>query len=405
MTDHLSVRSLQALFRIARGRTPGSPVAVLPCGLVSKKLIVYPCHRKWAGGFLRTAFDKHHGRNLALAMSTPPIPFPIFNGLLAQTYGVFLAAVFVSCGLFGVVALQVFIYYMKKNKDPTLLRALPAFLIVMEFVHQVLLCVGAYKIVINNFGNEGVATLIVPELFVASFFQAFCATSAHLFYTYRIWKFRKGLWIVPCLTIPLTMTQFGFTYANNALALIHNDVAYLQTITYTVYATHGVNVFLDLFFVIAMVILLSKEQDVFTQTRTMIRRLTMLVINTGLITTVATLLTIIFVGVQPATFTYVFFNSLVSPLYGNSVMANLNSRDYVRGRRDHVTGTASLELNAWNINNNTSRPTLPTTQGADTKVGDGKGLEGVTVSQDTIIRKDNHVASVYPMAYKSTGDV
>jgi hypothetical protein len=104
----------------------------------------------------------------------------------------------------------------------------------------------------------------------------------------------------------------------------------------------------------------------------MIHRLTVLIINTGLITAIATLLTIVFVrlisslsrlmlrlmrksqlGVQPATFTYAFFNFLVSPLYANSVMANLNSREYIRGRRD--AGTAgSLEMNAWNINDTTS---------------------------------------------------
>ena len=33
---------------------------------------------------------------------------------------------------------------------------------IMEFPHQVLLCVAVYKVVINNFGNEGVAVLIVP---------------------------------------------------------------------------------------------------------------------------------------------------------------------------------------------------------------------------------------------------
>ncbi|KAJ7756416.1 hypothetical protein DFH07DRAFT_820489 [Mycena maculata] len=322
-------------------------------------------------------------------MSTPAIPFVIFDSLLAETYGVLLASVFLSCVLFGVVALQVFLYYTHKGKDPILMRILPGFLITMEFIHQFLLCVAVYKILINNFGNEGVAILIVPELFIASFFQGVCATSAHLFYTYRIWKFSKGNWFVPCITIPLTCTQLGFTLANNALTLIHRDIAYLQTITWTVYATHSVNIFLDLFFVIAMVLLLSKEKHAFSQTQSMIRRLTMMVINTGLITTISTILTIIFVGVQPATFTYAFFNILVSPLYGNSVMANLNSREYVRAARRDQNGSASVELNAWTA----SRPAY----GSQTKAS-----EGVTISEETVIRKDD---LNYSIAYKADGGV
>jgi len=135
-----------------------------------------------------------------------------------------------------------------------------------------------------------------------------------------------------------------------------------------------------------MVMLLSHESKVFAQTQTILRRLTMMVINTGLITTISTLLTIIFVAVQPATFTYAFFNILVSGLYANSVMANLNSREYIRGRHNNATATytTSLEFNTFNSAN---RPNLPAQHGSeDTKVG------GVHVSQDTVIRKDDLVA-------------
>lgn len=40
------------------------------------------------------------------ASGLPPIPFPVFQGLLAQTYGILLIGIFVSCVLFGVICLQ-----------------------------------------------------------------------------------------------------------------------------------------------------------------------------------------------------------------------------------------------------------------------------------------------------------
>ncbi|KAF9445161.1 hypothetical protein P691DRAFT_777759 [Macrolepiota fuliginosa MF-IS2] len=330
--------------------------------------------------------------------STPAtIPFAIFDNLLEQTYGVLLAGVFTGCLLFGILVLQVFLYYSRKMRDPLILRVLPAFLIVMEFIHQMLLCVAVYKIVINNFGNEGVAVLIIPELFIASFFQGFCAVSAQLFYTYRIWKFSNKFWIVPCVTIPLMMTQLGFTFANNALTLIHRDIAYLQTITYTVYVVHSVNVFLDLFFVIVMVFLLSKERQVFKYTQTMVHRLLMLTINTGLMTTIATALTIVFVAAKPDTFIYAFFNILVSSLYGNSVMANLNSRDYVRGDAEQVLAS-NVQFHELTMNPSYGRSS------SATRVRPSKGLVNeVTISQATVIKKDS--SSDYTGAYKSGGDV
>jgi len=321
----------------------------------------------------------------APAAAAPAIPFVIFDGLLEQTYGILLAGTFVSCCLFGVISLQVFLYYTRlgRARDPIFLRLLPAFLIIVEFVHQVLLCVAIYKILINNFGNEGVAVLIVPELFIAGFLQGFCALSAHLFYTYRIAKFSKGLWIVPCLTIPLTLTQLGFTFANNALTLIHRDIAYLATITYTVYVTHGINVFLDLFFVVAMIMLLTRERQSFRPTQLMIHRLMVLIINTGLITALATLLTIIFVGAEPATFVYAFFNILISPLYGNSIMANLNSRDYIRGDVNGSAGTIELSAIQLATHNNTTRGTgSVTTVQEDCSFADGVKISKATVTSD-----------------------
>lgn len=98
-----------------------------------------------------------------------------------------------------------------------------------------------------------------------------------------------------------------------------------------------------------MCYLLYRERNgSFKRTNSMINRLMVLTINTGLATAVCTLLLIIFVrpsdlkpsiyysydlqlSVQKNVLTYVFFNFLISPLYCNSVMANLNSRDYIRG--------------------------------------------------------------------------
>jgi len=265
----------------------------------------------------------------------------------------------------------------------------------MEFIRQVLLCVAVYKIVINDFGNQGVATLVIPELFIPTIFQGFCAASAQFFYMYRIWKFSDKLWMVSCITVPLILVQLGFTIANVALTLIHPDIVYIQTISYTVYVVHAVNVFLDFFFVIVMVVLLTKEQQAFKQTQTMVHRLLVLTINTGLITTIATVLTIISIAVKPDTFIYALFSILVSLLYGNSVMANLNSRAYVRGgQADYVFGS-SIQLStnpSFGLGSST------------TQVRPGKGLVNeVTISQDMVIKRD--ISSDHPGAYKSGGDV
>lgn len=44
-------------------------------------------------------------------------------------------------------------------------------------------------------------------------------------------------------------------------------------------------------------------------------------------------------AVSPRTYVYTVFHYLIAPLYCNSVLANLNSRSYVRGRRVNAAQT------------------------------------------------------------------
>jgi len=260
------------------------------------------------------------------------IPLPKFVYIFGNVYGVQLAGVYVSCALYGVSCLQVFMYYMSRAKDPPFLAALPGWLILVETIHQALLCVAIYKICIDNFGNENVLNLVIPELFISTFFQGLVTFSAHLFYIFRIWKFSKKNIFVPLICIPLTTLQLGMTFANNAYVLKEGEPTAVNTIIWTTYITHAVNVFLDFVFVVAMTYLLHEEKKTrFRSTNRLINRLIIYSINTGLATTTATLLTIILLATAPNTLIYGFFDFLISPLYVNSVLANLNSREYIRG--------------------------------------------------------------------------
>jgi len=123
----------------------------------------------------------------------------------------------------------------------------------------------------------------------------------------------------------------------------------------------------------------------FKKTNNMINRLIILTINTGMATLLVTLLTIIFYKAQPNTLNYTFFNILVSPLYCNSVLANLNSRDYVRGvKRVPIQSggssdpSAVLELGQlrFNSNSNSDRKT----RGSDTLGDNSFGMMSATSS-------------------------
>jgi len=289
----------------------------------------------------------------------PELPLSTFDGIFADVYGIQLAGIFVSCALYGASALQVFVYYINKPQDKIGLKILPIWLIIVETIHQFLLCVALYKLVVNNFGNQGVINIVVPELFVGTLFQGFVTYSAQLFFIYRIWNFSKLLKLFPIFALPLATLTFGLTLANNSLVLKNGSISFLSSILWTTYATHAINTFLDVVFSIAMVYLLTKENTLFVKHNGMVQRFVIVVVNTGLVTSIATLLTVIFLKAEPVKLVYVFFDFLISPLYVNSVLANLNSREYIRGPAGTTTSAMELQFQSQ------AAKTMPETPGED----------------------------------------
>jgi len=139
--------------------------------------------------------------------------------------------------------------------------------------------------------------------------------------------------------------QFSFVLYYAIACALHNDSlvfgAQIRGYSYTVY---GVNIALDAMFTVSMMILLHKEKSVFSSTQDMVNRLSLIIINTGLATTTICLLAIILsVSLPAAVLGYAVPFYGLTPLYCISILANLNSRGYVRGAGRSHAGSAATD--------------------------------------------------------------
>jgi len=124
--------------------------------------------------------------------------------------------------------------------------------------------------------------------------------------------------------------------------LRHLQLDQLSSLNWLTYTTFVINIFLDVMFTVSMLVLLYLERGAFGKTNSMLNRLTAICINTGLVTTVVYIVTITLLATLPSSnLAYVFPDDIISPLYSNSVLANLNSRGYIRG--DGVVGDTNFE--------------------------------------------------------------
>lgn len=289
------------------------------------------------------------------AAGPPPGAPPI--GVNVSDYGIQLIGVVISSILFGISCLQTFIYYMAKPKDPIWLKLLPAWLMFLQLARLILLVVVVYKILVVDFGHPERLATIPSEAYCANIIVGVLAFSAQLFYIWRIWKFGKSksgvskyMWIFGSFCLLLAVTFLILTVTNAGLELKHGgSLAFLLTETYnaTSYTFAATNFVLDFLIVIAMVWLLRIEgRSQYARTNNVINRLMILSINSGLVTMTAALIFIITLATSPQTYVYIFFYYLTAPLYCNSVLANLNSREWLRRQAGQ---TESYNLRSRNL--------------------------------------------------------
>jgi len=137
-------------------------------------------------------------------------------------------------------------------------------------------------------------------------------------------------------TIIVYIILFLLRYSNLEQLEQLNDLHWIP------YLVSAINISLDVMFTVSLLVLLHLERGAFGKTNSMVNKLITICINTGLITTVAYILAIILLAALPSTnLAYVFPDYIVVPLYCNSVLANLNSRKYIRG--DNVIVDTKLE--------------------------------------------------------------
>jgi len=198
--------------------------------------------------------------------------------------------------------------------------------------------------------------------------QAWLSVAAQCFYVFRIWKFGRSrynlniyAWIFLVVFMVLAVGQLVIMLVACSLAISRgNTVGFIRSQPWPgiVITVNAVNLSLDIVLVVAMLWLLFYEScSPFARTKSMVNRLMAISFNSGLVTMIAALLTIIFIRVSPNTLIFGLFYWLIAPLYCNSVLANLNSRDFVRGNGESngnslkISSGSTLTRLEFNIDN------------------------------------------------------
>lgn len=239
--------------------------------------------------------------------------------------------------LFGLTNIQAFIYFRTHvGRWTTFYRLVVLLLWTLDAVHLALTVHCVYYYLVINFGNFGALTEVVWSFRLQIVINVLIVYVIHLLYSHRIWivgrnrsiVFRIIPGIVVVLGSGVAIVLFWEIYDNTAMGMFLNR--------WTVYMALSAAGFVDILITISLWYLLASSRTGFYHTDCLITRLICYTIDSGCLTSICALSSIIMCAVMPYNYIFLSVQFLVAKLYVNSYIALLNSGFYTQSNTDTI---------------------------------------------------------------------
>jgi len=219
------------------------------------------------------------------------------------------------------------------HKDGWVLKLLVLWTLIMDTAAKVCIFMSVYWPLVSHWGNEILLFTPATATHVQILLSGLVATPVQLFFTFRLWRFSGKQWWVPVVLVPAALYQpvadilflFAVFSSDRTVTGIANKGG--------AYAISGnaVAAGVDIIIAVGMSIRLLRTPTEMAQSKGIVNRLLAITLNTGIWTALGSILCVAtFIQLPGNNLTYVAFFVIVCPLYCNSLLGNLNSREYVR---------------------------------------------------------------------------
>ncbi|KAJ6482288.1 hypothetical protein C8R47DRAFT_1133562 [Mycena vitilis] len=313
--------------------------------------------------------------------------------------GVMEIGVFLSLVLFGVVALQGYIYFHNCHSDRPGLRILVGSVLIFELGHSISSCHAIYYFTVILAGipelekpanSYSLSMLAVFETLITALVQV------QAFFAYRICILSGRIYIsLICWALCLLRLAGGMAMATEAFIDIplEPDYFHFQDIYgWVITSALNVGVVLDVLITLSLCVYIRQLYTPYTSYRRseqLIHRLIVWTIQTGLITSLTSIAVVVAFQTMKHNFIWLALYTFLAKLYSNSLLVSLNSRPEHR-----AMVRASLPKSSETM---PSRPRIPNlivqiTEGKDddTHTLVGGSCPGLQVPEKAVFYKASH---------------
>ncbi|KAH7904698.1 hypothetical protein BJ138DRAFT_871911 [Hygrophoropsis aurantiaca] len=251
---------------------------------------------------------------------------------LGSTYGVTLAGVCIAYILYGILCLQIFLYFIRCKSDSIALKMMVVAWWMLDTAHELLSTAGVWQSLVSNFGNVAFINAFHVPLPLSTIFLGLISASVQAFMVWRIWRFSGCNWIYPTILAPGIVIQPILCIVWTIRILDVRNLTSLGETENLVIAYDAIAAAVDIAILIILCALLATNRSggFNRKTDAIITRLIILSINTGLWTSLFALMSVIMLKATPGTLIYCIWQIPLSPLYCNTAVGCLNAREFIR---------------------------------------------------------------------------
>jgi len=257
--------------------------------------------------------------------------FPLDNSIGAMMIGVIISAV-----LHGLCLLQAFYYFTRYKKDAWYLKTLVIVMVIFDATHLCMISHTVYYYTIRNFNDQEALKHIVWTVVIEALFTGVNGAMVQTFYAYRVWKLSQGRYLLAMLILVLIVCCAGCGTAWVIISMGMGTYRNLLRITPLTITINALSTTIDVLIASSLVYLLNSARTGFRKSDTMINKLIIFVVNTGILTTLCAIAALICLVASPNTLIYASFYFCIGRLYLNSFLATLNARHSITEKIDNV---------------------------------------------------------------------
>ncbi|KAH8104756.1 hypothetical protein BXZ70DRAFT_1005263 [Cristinia sonorae] len=235
--------------------------------------------------------------------------------------------------LFGVLCSQTWTYMSRYPLDRPEYKALVAFVWFLEIVDQAFIGHACYYYTIGGWSNP-LVLLKAPiwSLILQVTLGAAAGGIVKICFAMRVYRFSQRNKFITGLILLLAFAQLAFAGIYTAEGFKAKSLTEVEKLQVVASVALGLGVATDILTSASLCYFLRNLRTGYTKDDSLVNRLTLYAINTGILTSACSLTTLICYDTMPDNFIFMAFYFVLSKLYANSFLATLNTRRVLRGR-------------------------------------------------------------------------